>query len=207
MRIIAGSMRGRRILSVPKDKNVKPISARIRQSVFDILRPYVTGAVFLDLYSGVGTVGLEALSRGARSVVFVEKAGLCIKVIEKNVENLGFREQAKVLKADVLSGLKWLEHHANYEGYNVIFLSPPYRVSENLPLSYTSRTLALIAEGGIMAPGCLIVAQHHKNERIEIPPGLERTRQEKYGDTLVEFVRAITVKRETEKSIAENIQP
>ena len=147
--------------------------------------------MFLDLYAGVGTVGLEALSRGAGPVVFVEKAGLCIKVIEKNVENLGFKERAKVLKADVLSGLKWLEHYANYEGYNIIFLSPPYRDPENLPLSYTSRTLALIAEGGIMAPGSLIAAQHHKKERIDIPPGLEKTRQEKYGDTLVEFVRAV----------------
>jgi len=190
MRIIAGSVRGRRILSVSKEKNVKPISARIRQSVFDILRPYVTGATFLDLYAGVGTVGLEALSRGAGSVVFIEKAGLCIKVIEKNVENLGFKEQCKVLKADVLSGLKWLEHYADYEGYDVIFLSPPYRDSENLPLSYTSKTLALIVEGGIMGPDCLIIAQHHKNEKIDIPSGLEKTRQEKYGDTLVEFMRA-----------------
>ncbi|OGS07080.1 MAG: hypothetical protein A2270_05285, partial [Elusimicrobia bacterium RIFOXYA12_FULL_51_18] len=172
------------------EKNVKPISARIRQSVFDILRPYVTGATFLDLYAGVGTVGLEALSRGAGSVVFIEKAGLCIKVIEKNVENLGFKEQCKILKADVLSGLKWLEHYADYEGYDVIFLSPPYRDSENLPLSYTAKTLALIVEGGIMGPGCLIIAQHHKNEKIDIPSGLEKTRQEKYGDTLVEFMRA-----------------
>jgi len=190
MRIIAGSMRGRFIASVPKTKNVKPISSRIRQSVFDILRPYLPGAVFLDLYGGVGTVGLEALSRGAASVVFVEKAGLCVKIIEKNVESLGFKEQAKVLRADVLSGLKWLEHYANYEGYDIIFLSPPYRDEENLPLSYTSKTLALIAEGGIMGPKCLIVAQHHKREKIEIPPGLEGTRQEKYGDTLVDFVRA-----------------
>lgn len=191
MRIIAGSMRGRFIASVPKTKNVKPISSRIRQSVFDILRPYLPGAVFLDLYGGVGTVGLEALSRGAASVVFVEKAGLCVKVIEKNVESLGFKEQAKVLRADVLSGLKWLEHYANYEGYDIIFLSPPYRDEENLPLSYTSKTLALIAEGGIMGPNCLIVAQHHKREKLEIPPGLEDTRQEKYGDTLVNFVRAV----------------
>ena len=185
-------MRGRLIASVPKTRNVKPISSRIRQSVFDILRPYLPGSVFLDLYGGVGTVGLEALSRGAASVVFVEKAGLCVKIIEKNVESLGFKEQAKVLKADVLSGLKWLEHYANYEGYDIIFLSPPYRDSENLPLSYTSKTLALIAEGGIMGPNCLIVAQHHKREKIEIPPGLEGTRKEQYGDTLVDFVRATT---------------
>ena len=198
MRIIAGSMRGRLIASVPKTKNVKPISSRIRQSVFDILRPYLPGSAFLDLYGGVGTVGLEALSRGAASVVFVEKAGLCVKVIEKNVDNLGFKDQAKVLRADVLSGLKWLEHYANYEGYDIIFLSPPYRDDENLPLSYTSRTLELISEGGIMGPNCLVVAQHHKKEKIEIPPALEGTRQEKYGDTLVDFIRKKQVKVQVE---------
>lgn len=189
MRIIAGSMRGRLIASVPKSRNVKPISSRIRQSVFDILRPYLPGCVFLDLYGGVGTVGLEALSRGAASVVFVEKAGLCVKVIEKNVEALGFRERAKVLKADVLGGLKWLEHYSGYQGYDIIFLSPPYRDDENLPLSYTSKTLELIAEGGIMAPDCLIAAQHHKREQISLPPGLEVFRREKYGDTFVDFAR------------------
>src|SRR5512137_1863258 len=112
MRIIAGTHGGRKIFSVPKDKFVKPISARIRQSVFDIIRPYVTGATFLDLYAGVGTVGLEALSRGAVKVVFVEKEGICLKTIEKNIAALGFTERAKALKADVLSGLKWLEHFA-----------------------------------------------------------------------------------------------
>jgi len=189
MRIIAGSLRGRRIFSVPKDMNVKPISARIRQSVFDILRPFVPGSTMLDLYAGVGTVGLEALSRGSARVVFVEQAGLCVKSIEKNLVNLGVADKARVLKADVLGGLKWLEHHADYKGYDVIFLSPPYRDGENLPLSYTSKTLELIAAGGIMGPGCIVVAQHHRNEKIEVPPGLSAFRREKYGDTLVDFLK------------------
>ncbi|MBU2575169.1 MAG: 16S rRNA (guanine(966)-N(2))-methyltransferase RsmD [Elusimicrobia bacterium] len=191
MRIIAGSRKGRTIVSVRKDMNIKPISGRIRQSVFDMLRPYVTGSVFLDLYAGIGAVGLEALSRGAGSVVFVEKAGICVKTIEKNIANLGFSGNARVLKADILSGLKWLEHYSNYEGYDIIFLSPPYRDEDNLPLAYTSRTLALIASGGIMSPGCLVVSQRHKKEKIEMPPGLETTREVKYGDTLVNFIRAI----------------
>ncbi len=189
MRIIAGSRKGRTIFSVSKDVHVKPISGRIRQSVFDMLRPYVTGSTFLDLYAGIGAVGLEALSRGAASVVFVEKAGICLKTIEKNIASLGFQENAKALKADILTGLKWLEHYADYKGYDIIFLSPPYRDEDNLPLSYTARTLALIDEGGIMGPGCLVVAQHHKTEKIDIPPALRKVRQVKYGDTLVDFIR------------------
>lgn len=189
MRIIAGSRKGRTIYSVPKDADVKPISGRIRQSVFDMLRPYVPGSTFLDLYAGIGAVGLEALSRGAGSVVFVELAGLCLKIIEKNIASLGFQENSKALKADILSGLKWLEHYADYKGYDIIFLSPPYRTRENLPLTYTSRTLELIDAGGILAPGGLVVAQHHKTEKIEVPPGLRKVREAKYGDTLVDFIR------------------
>jgi len=189
MRIIAGTHRGRKIFSVPKDKFVKPISARIRQSFFDIVRPYVTGAVMLDLYAGVGTVGLEALSRGASKVVFVEKEGICVKTIEKNVESLGFTEKAKVLKADVLSGLKWLEHFSDYKGYDIVFMGPPYRTEENLPLSYSAETLRLLVEGGIAAPKALIVVQHHKKEDVPTPDGLEHVRREKYGDTDVDFYR------------------
>lgn len=189
MRIIAGTHRGRKIFSVPKEKFVKPISARIRQSFFDIVRPYITGATMLDLYAGVGTVGLEALSRGASKVVFVEKEGLCVKTIEKNIASLDFTEKAKVLKADVLSGLKWLEHFSDYKGYDLIFMGPPYRTEENLPLSYSAETLRLVVEGGIATPTGLIVVQHHKKEDVPTPAGLEHVRREKYGDTDVDFYR------------------
>ncbi len=189
MRIIAGTHRGRKIFSVPKEKFVKPISARIRQSFFDIVRPYVTGAVMLDLYAGVGTVGLEALSRGASKVVFVEKEGICVKTIEKNVAALGFSEKSKVLKADVLSGLKWLEHFSDYKGYDLVFMGPPYRTSENLPLAYSVRTLELLAEAGIANPSAVIAVQHHRKEEVAAPAGLEHTRREKYGDTYMDFFR------------------
>jgi len=189
MRIIAGTHRGRKIFSVPRDKFVKPISARIRQSFFDIVRPYVTGAVVLDLYAGCGTVGLEALSRGASKVVFVEKEGICVKTIEKNVAALEFSEKAKVLKADVLSGLKWLEHFADYKGYDLVFMGPPYRTEENLPLFYSMETLTLLSEAGIVTPTGLIAVQHHKKELLTRVPGLEHVRQEKYGDTNVDFFR------------------
>jgi len=191
MRIIAGTHGGRKIFTIPKDKFVKPISGRIRQSLFDMLRPYVTGATFLDLYAGTGAVGLEALSRGAAKAVFVEKDGLCMKVIEKNIAQLGFAEKAKALKADVLSGLKWLEHFADYKGYDIVFMGPPYRTEENLPLSYSYETLRLLAEAGIANPGSVIVCQHHKKEDVPTPEGLEHTRREKYGDTTVDFYRPV----------------
>ena len=189
MRIIAGTKRGRSIFSIPKDKFVKPISGRIRQSLFDILRPYVTGATFLDLYAGTGAVGLEALSRGASKAVFVEKDGLCMKTIEKNIAHLEFADKAKALKADVLSGVKWLEHYSDYKGYDIVFMGPPYRTEENLPLFYSMETLRLLAEAGITTPTGLIVVQHHRKEEVTSTPGLEHVRREKYGDTDVDFFR------------------
>ncbi len=189
MRIIAGTCRGRKLFSPPKSKFVKPISARIRQSFFDIVRPYVTGAVVLDLFAGVGTVGLEALSRGAAKAVFVEKEGLCVKTIERNIAHLGFGEKGKALKADVLSGLKWLEHFADYQGYDIIFMGPPYRTEENLPLFYSMETLRLLVESGIAKPTTVIAVQHHRKEEVKEQPGLEHTRREKYGDTYVDFFR------------------
>ena len=191
MRIIAGTKRGRSIFSIPRDKFVKPISGRIRQSLFDILRPYVTGAIFLDLYAGTGAVGLEALSRGASKAVFVERDGLCMKTIEKNIAHLEFSEQAKALKADVLTGVKWLEHFSDYKGYDIVFMGPPYRTEENLPLFYSMETLKLIAEAGITTPTALIVVQHHRKEEVSAPPGLEHVRREKYGDTDVDFFRPV----------------
>jgi 16S rRNA (guanine(966)-N(2))-methyltransferase RsmD len=192
MRIIAGTHRGRAIFTIPKDKFVKPISGRIRQSLFDMLRPYITGAVFLDLYAGTGAVGLEALSRGASKAVFVEKDGQCMKIIEKNIAALGFGEKAKALKADVLSGLKWLEHYSDYKGYDVVFMGPPYRTEENLPLFYSIETLTLLAQANIVNPGATIVVQHHRKEPVTpAPEGLEHVRREKYGDTDVDFFRPV----------------
>lgn len=189
MRIIAGTHRGRKVFSVPKDKFVKPISARIRQSTFDIIRPHITGAVFLDLFAGCGTVGLEALSRGASKAVFVEKEGICMKIIEKNINALEFTDKAKALKADILSGVKWLEHYSDYAGYDIIFMGPPYRTSENMPLAYSMKVLNMIAEAKITSENALIVVQHHNKEVVEAPEGMELFRREKYGDTLVDYLR------------------
>lgn len=189
MRIIAGSRKGRALFSVPRKKtSVKPISSRIRQSVFDMIRPWLTGSVFLDLYAGTGASGLEALSRGAQKAVFVELDRACVRVIERNVEHLGFSEQAVVVRANVLSGLEWLKYHS-HEGFDIVFMGPPYRDEENLPLHYTSKTLELAAAGNILSPGGFIVAQHHIKEPVAAPPGYGIYREVKYGDTLVSLVR------------------
>ncbi|MBU2530430.1 MAG: 16S rRNA (guanine(966)-N(2))-methyltransferase RsmD [Elusimicrobia bacterium] len=189
MRIIAGSKKGRNLFSVSKTKNVKPISSRIKQSLFDIIRPHITGAIFLDLYAGVGSVSMEALSRGAIKAVMVEYDRTCLKVIERNIEHLDFKDKAVALKANVLTGLEWLEHYSGYEGYDIIFMGPPYRDKENLPLAYSTKTVELVFSSKIMAEGCIVINQRHKNEPLQLPEDVELYKEVKYGDTLLSFMK------------------
>lgn len=189
MRIIAGTARGRRIFSVSKNLPVKPISDRIKQSVFDILRPRITGAMWLDLFSGTGNVSLEALSRGALRAVCVDKEPACVKNIHRNLAHLGFEERAKVIKADVLKPLDFLLSYSDNEGYDIIFMGPPYRDINNKMLSFSGPALKNAAEARLLAPGGVIVLQTHKTEEFAVPDTLELYRVEKYGDTLVHFLR------------------
>jgi 16S rRNA (guanine(966)-N(2))-methyltransferase RsmD len=189
MRIIAGSARGRRIFSVSKNLSVKPISDRIKQSLFDILRPRIPGAIMLDLFAGTGNVSLEALSRGALKTVMADKEPSCLKAMQKNLEHLGFAARAKVLKADLLKDISWLAAYADGEKYDIIFMGPPYRDIKNKPLNFTDGVLKNIANAKLLAKNGVIVAQHHKNETFETPAGFELFREEKYGDTLIHFLR------------------
>ena len=189
MRIIAGTARGRKLFSVSKKLPVKPISDRIKQSVFDILRPRITGAVFLDLFAGTGNVSMEALSRGAFKTVSAEKEIACLKAIKKNAEHLGFIDRATILKADLLKPIGWLLSYCEGEGYDIIFMGPPYRDIKNTPLFFTEPVLKQIAESKLLAPKGLIVAQHHKKETFTVPEILQIIREEKYGDTTVHFLQ------------------
>lgn len=188
MHIIAGSARGRRIFSVSTKMMVRPISARMRQSLFDILKPVVTGSYFLDLYAGTGAVGLEALSRGAQKVVFVEKDARCLKVIERNLEHLGFTG-GTALRGDATNALSWVAHRSGVEAFDVVFLGPPYRLEDNTPLFLARKTIDQVVAGGLLAPGGWIIAQHHQKEEPGEVPGHEMFRREKYGDTRVSFYR------------------
>ena len=190
MRIIAGTARGRRIFSVSKNLPVKPISDRIKQSLFDILRPRITGAMMLDLFAGTGNVSLEALSRGALKTVMVDREPACIKHIHRNLEHLGFADSAKVLRGDVLKPLDWLMPYSDNEGYDIIFMGPPYRDINNKMLSFSEPALKNVADSRLLSPNGIIVLQNHKTEAFAVPDSLEVYRVEKYGDTLVHFMRA-----------------
>ncbi len=191
MRIIAGSARGRKIFSVSKNLPVKPISDRIKQSVFDIIRPRLTGAMMLDLFAGTGNVSLEAISRGALRCVMVDREPACIKNIHRNLVHLGFEDRAKVIRGDVLKPLDFLLAYSDNEGYDIIFMGPPYRDINNKMLALSAPALQNVAQAKLLALGGIIILQTHKTEEFAVPDGLEIYRVEKYGDTLVHFLRAV----------------
>ncbi|MBI4423796.1 MAG: 16S rRNA (guanine(966)-N(2))-methyltransferase RsmD [Elusimicrobia bacterium] len=189
MRIIAGSARGRRILSVPKDLPVRPISARIKQSLFDIIRPRIFGARFLDLFAGTGAVGLEALSRGASQVLFVELDARCVKVIERNLEKASFKDKAKAHRANALAPLSWTTYRGGVEAFDLIFSGPPYVDQEKRTLRYSQTVVDNVAAAKLLAPGGWVIAQHHKKEPLVAPAAFDLFRRSGYGDTKLSFFR------------------
>ena len=189
MRIIAGQLRGRHIKGPGKDMGVRPISGRIKQSLFDIIFHLVPGARFLDLYAGTGAVGIEALSRGAASVCFVDLDRRCLELITRNLAAAGFAGRAKAHFGNALSDLSWLPYRAGTAQYDLIFMGPPYKDENKRPLAFSTPTLARVAAAGLLAPKGWAMCQHHVKEDVQAPAGWAMVRREKYGDTYMDFFR------------------
>lgn len=189
MRIIAGSLRGRQI-KTPEDPGLRPISGRIKQSLFDMLTPRLPGARLLDLFAGTGAVGIEALSRGASFVFFVERNRRVLAILGENLKALGLESRARAQPGDALEDLSWIPFRAGVETFDIIFLGPPYKDVDKRPLAYSTPVLARVVEARLLAPGGVVVLQHQVKEEVALPPGLECARQVKYGDTYLDFLKA-----------------
>lgn len=186
-KILAGTARGRSLKSLPDSYPVRPILGRIKKSLFDILQPKLASSRFLDIYAGTGSVGMEALSRGASFCCFVELDPRCIKLLNENLQLLKFDRQAKVVRADALGDLSHLT-----PAYDLIFMGPPYVDQQKNELSLTAPTLTNVVRCNLLAKSGTIIAQRHKKEPItDIPANLQQFREEKYGDTLVSFFKII----------------
>jgi len=180
MRIIAGSAKGRRLRSL-RGRALRPTADRVREAMFGTLGERVVEARFLDLYAGVGTVGLEALSRGAAEAVFVESHRAAARVIAENAEQCGFGKEARVVTASVERALGLLSR----EGveFEVVFADPPYEVGEaGAVMERLAREAGLVAEGG------LVICQHSRREPLEEKiGGFWRKKASRYGETIVDF--------------------
>jgi 16S rRNA (guanine966-N2)-methyltransferase len=182
MRVIAGKFRSRTLRSL-KGRELRPTSDRLRETLFNILGPTMQGAVFIDLYAGTGAVGIEALSRGARSAYFVEHHAPAVALIRQNLDSLGIGKEAEILGVDALRGLERLEAchvHADF-----IFLDPPYAADEEY-----EKVLAYLGESPLLAPGGRIIAEHLKKRALPERAGeLELTRVVAQGDAALSFYR------------------
>lgn len=177
MRITGGTGRGRR-LKVPAGPRVRPTSDKVKQALFNIIGGRIEGSTFLDLFAGAGGIGIEALSRGADQVAFVDDSNESLKIIRSNVEQAGFAGRAQIVFARAESFLR-----KPTGPYDIIFLDPPYAMQlESL--------LELIANSGIVKPGGDVIAEHFKKQPSPSRAGtLTLYREARYGDTVLAFYR------------------
>jgi 16S rRNA (guanine966-N2)-methyltransferase len=176
VRIIAGQQKGRRI-SAGKGSGIRPTSDRVRETIFNVLRGEVEGKRVLDLFAGAGGLGLEALSRGAAWVTFVDSSSRSINLLKRNLERLNLESCSAVIKLDGLKALKRLE-----ESFDLIFADPPYGKG------FIQRTVDSLVESRTLRPGGILVLEHHKREIFDCPQELSPLKQSKFGDTVVCFL-------------------
>jgi 16S rRNA (guanine966-N2)-methyltransferase len=184
MRVIAGTLR-RRTLEAPAGLSTRPTSDRLRETLFNVLAPRIEGSHFLDLYAGSGAVGIEAASRGAASVVLVERAASALKVLHANLNKLGLQDAVRVEALSVATFLRKGTPRSPVVPFNIVFLDPPYEESAEY-------ALALRLLGGefavMLAPDSLVIAEHRRKEALDDRYGsLTRTRILEQGDAALSF--------------------
>lgn len=185
MRVIAGSAKGRKLKPVP-GSTTRPITDRTKESLFNILGDWIVGARVLDLFAGTGAVGIEALSRGADFVLFVDKAGPALKTIHLNLRQTGLADRAQVLRADAFTVLG--QPAPGGQPFDLVYIAPPqYAGLWAKALQRLDEHIALLAEDG------LAIAQTHPKEYQELPLAhLSPYRQRTYGSTLLTFYERVS---------------
>ena len=186
MRVIAGTYRSR-ILKSLKGLALRPTSARLRETLFNVLGADVAGSRFIDLFAGTGAIGIEALSRGASEVVFVENHAPAAALIRRNLESLGIRKGAVVLATEVVRGLEKLASKESTKGsrFDYVFLDPPYAAARDY-----ARVLESLGSGNLLAPGGVVIAEHRRSfELPEVVGALQCYRVLKQGDAALSFYR------------------
>ena len=183
MRIIAGKYRGRQLKS-PPSAQTRPTSDRLRETLFNVLAPRIEGARFLDLCAGTGAVGIEALSRGAEHVTFVDKSRRMCGLIEANTSALGIDEQElEIVNADASD---YLRRHAKKERepFDILFFDPPYSSDYSLVNLISDTGGQLLTDDGVV-----IVEHFKKTDLPEAFGSLKRYRTLKQGDSVLSFFK------------------
>ena len=192
MRISGGTARGRRtaprklLNSVSSRERLRPTSSKVREALFDIIRNRLPGATFGDLYAGTGTVGLEALSRGAKEAVFVEPDESRFRTIKHAVSRFGFGDRAHLIKGRALEFLK--RAFSEHRQLDIIFLDPPYHSEE------IEKVLPMIGDGGLLSERGIVILEHFSKTKVPETSGkLKKEKSYKYGDSMLTLYRKVEI--------------
>jgi 16S rRNA (guanine(966)-N(2))-methyltransferase RsmD len=180
MRIISGTSKGRK-LATPKNLSLRPTSDRVKESIFNILREEIEGRMVLDLFAGTGNLGIEALSRGAKKVIFVEKGRHALTLIERNLAQFELEGRSEVLPIDANRAIGILNQRGN--NFDLIFMDPPYEKG------LIERTLTKLSSHPIYHRDSILIIEHHRRELL--PPaihGWNLIRQRQMGETVISFL-------------------
>ena len=179
MRIGGGKFRGIQVVA-PSGKKTRPTGGRLKKSLFDILALRLADARVLDLFAGAGALGLEALSRGASHVTFVERNRAAANAIRKNLEKLRLTKQAELLQRDAESAIKFLG--GGHEAFDLVLLDPPYRADNHAAL------LQKIGSASLAKPGGLVILEHHhKTPLADTYASLAKVREVRAGESCLTF--------------------
>jgi 16S rRNA (guanine966-N2)-methyltransferase len=184
MRVIAGKYRSRNLQSLPGNET-RPTYDRLKETLFNVLQSAgaVEGAIFLDLFAGTGSVGIEALSRGASRIVFVESNKKAANLIRANLTSLNIDGNVSVLQEEAASALPMLIKSG--EQFDVVFVDPPYALAGEY-----GRSLRLLGSGTLLKPNAIVIAEHDKRfEPGEDHTPLKRYRRLEQGDSVLSFYR------------------
>ena len=178
MRITGGQVRGRRLASL-KGLDIRPTPDRVREAIFNLLGQDVTGLKVLDLFAGTGSLGIEALSRGAVRALFLDNSPQSVKLMRKNLQLCGFESMGSVLKKDLIRGLPWRSPLMKRR-FELVFIDPPYRKKFIPPL------LTELADREVLASPSVVVAESSKAETLPVAIGeLQLVNTKTYGETKI----------------------
>lgn len=189
MRVIAGTYRSR-LLAAPRGLATRPTSDRLRETLFNVLAPRIQGARFADLYAGTGAVGIEALSRGAAHVTFVESAPAALAVLRANLTGIGIRNGYQLEQRSVPVALRNLARRPPQ--FDLVYLDPPWEDAN----AYT-QTMTLLGESGdaLLSSGAMVMAEHARRGTAMLADSygeLHRSRILEQGDAALSFYRRET---------------
>ena len=182
MRIVAGQFRSRQIKSL-RGRELRPTSDRLRETLFNVLSPVIEGSRFLDIFAGTGAIGIEALSRRAQEVVFLEKHNPAVKLIRENLAALAIVHGFQILSGDAFHSLEKLAHSNDAPAFDIVFLDPPYAATNEY-----ERILQLLGSAALLSPSAIVIAEHHHKLKLPAEAGILRLyRFLRQGDAALSF--------------------